>query len=63
MLNDQHWLKLKSILSNFGIYLKNNLRLFIELEQDALGVIYQKFLVSQTRFLKSLSVVVKTVNS
>jgi len=63
MLNDQRWLKLKSILSNFGIYPKNNLRLFIELEQDALGVIYQKFLVSQTRFLKSLSVGVKTVNS
>lgn len=31
MLNDQHyWSKLKSILSNFGIYLKQNLRLFIE---------------------------------
>ena len=30
MLNDQHWSKLKSILSNFGIYLKHNLRLFIE---------------------------------
>lgn len=30
MLNDQHWSKLKSIRSNFGIYLKYNLRLFIE---------------------------------
>lgn len=30
ILNDQHWSKLKSILSNFGIYLKQNLRLFIE---------------------------------
>lgn len=30
MLNDQHWSKLKFILSNFGIYLKYNLRLFTE---------------------------------
>ncbi|NNH27211.1 IS5 family transposase [Acinetobacter terrestris] len=35
MLNDQHWSKLKScgavlLISNFGIYLKHNLRLFIE---------------------------------
>lgn len=30
MLTDQHWLKLKSILHNFGIYLKHNLRNFIE---------------------------------
>ncbi|TCB58653.1 IS5/IS1182 family transposase, partial [Acinetobacter terrae] len=26
MLTDQHWLKLKSIVHNFGIYLKHNLR-------------------------------------
>ncbi|TCB54811.1 IS5/IS1182 family transposase, partial [Acinetobacter terrae] len=25
MLTDQHWLKLKSIVHNFGIYLKHNL--------------------------------------
>ena len=30
MLNDQHWSKLKSILRNFNIYLKPNLRNFIE---------------------------------
>jgi transposase len=30
MLTDQHWLKLKSIVHNFGIYLKHNLRSFIE---------------------------------
>lgn len=30
MLTDQHGSKLKSILVNFGIYLKHNLRLFIE---------------------------------
>jgi len=30
MLTDQHWSKLKSILINFSIYLKHNLRLFIE---------------------------------
>ena len=30
MLTDQHWSKLKPILVNFGIYLKHNLRLFIE---------------------------------
>ncbi|MFC6052871.1 transposase [Acinetobacter sp. Ac_877] len=30
MLTDQHWSKLKSILVNFSIYLKHNLRLFIE---------------------------------
>lgn len=30
MLTDQYWSKLKSILVNFGIYLKHNLRLFIE---------------------------------
>jgi transposase len=30
MLTDQHWLKLKSIVHNFGIYLKHNLRNFIE---------------------------------
>ena len=30
ILTDQHWSKLKSILVNFDIYLKHNLRLFIE---------------------------------
>ena len=30
MLNDQHWSKMKSILLNFRIYLKQNLRLFFE---------------------------------
>ena len=30
MLTDQHWLKLKSIVHNFGIDLKHNLRSFIE---------------------------------
>ena len=35
MLNDQHWSRLKSygavlLISKFGIYLKHNLRLFIE---------------------------------
>ena len=30
MLTDQHWSKLKAILVNFGIYLKHNLRLFLE---------------------------------
>ncbi|KAA8735632.1 IS5 family transposase [Acinetobacter qingfengensis] len=30
MLTDQHWSKLKSIVHNFGIYLKYNLRNFIE---------------------------------
>ena len=30
MLTDQHWLKLKSIVHNFGIYLRHNLRNFIE---------------------------------
>jgi hypothetical protein len=30
MLNDQHWLTLKSIVHNLGIYLKHNLRNFIE---------------------------------
>ena len=30
MLNDQHWSKLKSILRDFNIYLKANLRNFIE---------------------------------
>ena len=30
MLTDQHWLKLKSIAYNFRIYLKHNLRSFIE---------------------------------
>ena len=30
MLTDQHWSKLKSIVHNFGIYLKHNLRSFIE---------------------------------
>ena len=30
MLNDQHWSKLKSILRNFNIYLKPNLRNFVE---------------------------------
>jgi transposase len=30
MLNDQHWSKLESILRNFDIYLKQNLRDFIE---------------------------------
>ena len=30
MLTDQHWLKLKSIVHNSGIYLKHNLRNFIE---------------------------------
>ena len=30
MLTDKHWLKLKSIFHNFGIYLKHNLRSFIE---------------------------------
>ncbi len=30
MLNDQHWSKLTTILRNFRIYLKPNLRLFIE---------------------------------
>lgn len=30
MLTDQHCLKLKSIVHNFGIYLKHNLRSFIE---------------------------------
>lgn len=30
MLTDQHWLKLKSIVHNLGIYLKHNLRNFIE---------------------------------
>ena len=30
MLNDQHWSKLETILRNFDIYLKRNLRNFIE---------------------------------
>ncbi len=30
MLNDQHWSKLETILRNFDIYLKRNLRHFIE---------------------------------
>jgi len=30
MMTDQHWLKLKSIAYNFRIYLKHNLRSFIE---------------------------------
>lgn len=30
MLKDQHWSKLKSIFRNFKIYLKQNLRNFIE---------------------------------
>lgn len=30
MLNDQHWSKLKAILRHFNIYLKQNLRNFIE---------------------------------
>ena len=30
MLNDQHWLKLKAIFPNFNIYLKPNLRNFVE---------------------------------
>lgn len=30
MLTDQYWLKLKSIVHNFSIYLKHNLRSFIE---------------------------------
>ena len=30
MLNDQHWSKLETIMRNFDIYLKRNLRNFIE---------------------------------
>ncbi|MHA3893496.1 IS5 family transposase [Acinetobacter sp. GXMZU3951] len=30
MLTNQHWSKLKPILFNFGIYLKHNLKLFLE---------------------------------
>src|SRR5690606_28646004 len=30
MLTDQHWLKLKAIFPNFNIYLKPNLRNFVE---------------------------------
>lgn len=30
MLNDQHWSKLETILRNFDIYLKRNLRNFVE---------------------------------
>lgn len=30
MLTDQHWLKLKSIVRNFGIYIKQNLQNFME---------------------------------
>ena len=58
MLNDQHWSKLKSILRNFNIYLKPNLRNFIEAillesEQVVLGVTYLKNLVNPIQYFKS----------
>lgn len=59
MLNDQHWSKLKSILRNFNIYLKPNLRNFIEAillesEQVVLGVTYLKNLVNPIQYFKSI---------
>ena len=67
MLNDQHWSKLKSILRNFNIYLKPNLRNFIEAillesEQVVLGELYLKNLVSQTLSLRNTIVGLKMIS-